>query len=177
MEIKNRRQLQPWGCFLLLGIFMIQLFACTQKGKSLDVKSIAEQYYKVYQKKTDFERFMHFYADQVVLEDVVNGDKIFGKKALSNFFNWNHPALSQNDSAALIVESQVVEGNRVATKGYFTSFQWQKDTIEAMYFMTLLEFNDTGKITKQIDWINYPSNLVDYNNRKNANEWILHSVK
>ena len=58
------------------------------------------------------------------------------------------------------------------SKGYFTPFKWGNAEFEAMYFTTLLNFNEQGKIIKQVDWINYPSTLVDYDNRKNANEWI-----
>ena len=42
-----------------------------------------------------------------------------------------------------------------------------------MHFMSMLEFNKAGKIIKQKDWINYPQNLIDYNNRKNSNKWII----
>jgi hypothetical protein len=62
--------------------------------------------------------------------------------------------------------------NKVVTTGHFTAFKWGELEIEAMQFTSILTFNSSGKIIKQVDWINYPSYLVDYNNRKNSNKWI-----
>ena len=42
-----------------------------------------------------------------------------------------------------------------------------------MHFTSILYFNESGKITKQIDWINYPNNLLDNNSRANSNRWLL----
>lgn len=51
-------------------------------------------------------------------------------------------------------------------------FKWKDSSFEAMYFTTILTLNETGKIIRQIDWINYPATLVNFNLRKNSNEWI-----
>ncbi len=41
-----------------------------------------------------------------------------------------------------------------------------------MHFTTLLTVNEAGQIIRQVDWINYPASLVNYNERNNSNEWI-----
>lgn len=114
---------------------------------------------------------MAFYDEAIVLEDIINGDSIVGIQQLGAFFNWNRPGLARTNPA-LIIEDQIIDGNKVVTKGYFTPFKWQGQLFEAMYFVTFLYFNEEGKIYKQVDWINYPKILVDYANRKNANQWI-----
>ena len=113
------------------------------------------------------------YDEQMILEDIILGEKMEGKKAFANFFDWNNPNFSKADSLTLIIEEQLFYNNQVMTKGYFTPFNWGDSTFEAMQFTTILTFNDQDKIIKHVDWINYPNNLIDYNKRKNANDWIV----
>ncbi|MFT6827204.1 MAG: hypothetical protein ACJAZV_000485 [Roseivirga sp.] len=107
-----------------------------------------------------------------MLEDMINGDRVEGKEAFSEFFDWKNPDYVKLDSAALYIREQIIDNNKVVTTGHFTAFKWGELEIEAMQFTSILTFNSSGKIIKQVDWINYPSYLVDYNNRKNSNKWI-----
>ncbi|MEX0361811.1 MAG: nuclear transport factor 2 family protein, partial [Allomuricauda sp.] len=129
-------------------------------------------FFKVFNKRQDFERFLDFYDDTVVLEDIINGDRIEGKQALRSFFDWSNPDFELLEESSLVVNEITVDDNRVVVSGYFTPFKWGDTEFEAMHFTTLLTLNESGKIIKQVDWINYPSNLVNYNTRKNSNTWL-----
>ncbi|MGH1366338.1 MAG: hypothetical protein ACRBF0_22450 [Calditrichia bacterium] len=94
------------------------------------------------------------------------------KAALAEFFNWDNPGFKKIEVQALIITEQIIDGKKVTTKGYFTPFKWGEARFETMHFTTLLTFNEQGKIIKQVDWINYPTTLLDYNKRKNSNEDI-----
>ncbi|MFK7775036.1 MAG: hypothetical protein AB8F94_23045 [Saprospiraceae bacterium] len=157
--------------FILISVFL----SCTSNNQSIEITPVVSEYYKTYQINKNFERFIDFYAEEIELEDIINGDKIKGKENLKKFFNWNNPNLSRNDSLALIIEDQIIDKNKVVTKGYFTSFKWNETQVEAMHFTSILYFNESKKIIRQVDWINYPSSLVDYKNRNNSNNWILNN--
>ena len=146
--------------------------SCTNKSYENTIRDIVSEYYNTYQERTDFEKFLSFYSEEIILEDIINADKIAGKKELSNFFGWNRPGFHKLESNALVIHEQIIEGNTAVTKGHFTPFTWHEVDFEAMHFTTLLTFDEAGKIIKQVDWINYPSSLVDYSTRKNSNEWI-----
>lgn len=155
----------------LLPIFLIIsfAFACS---KPMNLQHIVNDYYKTYEERVDFEKFMIFYADDIMLEDMISGEAITGKKALKEFFDWNNLAYQKIHKKTLIIDEQIFDGNKIVCKGYFTPFKWGEIEYEAMHFTTILTFNSSGKIRKQVDWINYPNNLIDYQNRKNSNNWI-----
>jgi hypothetical protein len=156
--------------FYSLFLFIL-LISCSSIDPDIEVKQITVEYYKTYQASNDFVKFLDFYAAEIELQDIINGDKIQGKEKLKDFFNWNHPELIRNDSLTLIIKDQIFRDKKVITTGYFTPFKWGELEVEAMHFTTILYFNKSHKIIKQIDWINYPSSLIA--NRKNSNNWIL----
>lgn len=155
-------------CFC--AIISMVIFSCTPKDEN--ISKIAREYYETYQERNDFEKFLSFYDENIVLEDIINADRIIGKKALKEFFAWNNLSFKKVDTSIFVIYEQTIEENRVITSGHFTEFLWGEQKFEAMHFVTILTFNQSGKIIKQVDWINYPSNLIDYTKRKNSNEWI-----
>ncbi|MEZ4918551.1 MAG: nuclear transport factor 2 family protein [Saprospiraceae bacterium] len=161
------------GLFFLTTLVYLNSCATTPNPGDADIiRKQAKAYYAVYAVQKDFDAFMNFYDEHVVLEDIVNGDRIEGKAALQTFFNWDVPGFERMDSVALVIEDQLVDQNKVVTTGYFTPFKWEESLVEAMHFTSILHFNPEGKIIRQTDWINYPAWLVDYENRKNSNAWI-----
>lgn len=152
--------------------FLISVLLLSCSASTPNTRKVVADYYVTYQAHDDFGKFMEFYDDKVVLEDMINGDKIEGKEALRNFFNWSNPDLQQIGNDFMVVEEVIVEGNKAVAKGYFAPFKYGESEFEAMQFTTILTFNDAGKIVRHVDWINYPNKLVDYNTRKNSNEWL-----
>ncbi|MEX0316065.1 MAG: nuclear transport factor 2 family protein [Allomuricauda sp.] len=159
-------------CIAVVSVSFLVLFLSCGKKKELDVFPIVSEYYKTYTERKDFKKLMSFYDDNVILEDIINGDNIVGKKMLIEFLDWDNPGFQKMEKDALVIYEQIIEKNKVVTRGYFTEFQWGGTKFEAMHFLTVLTFNNSGKIIKQVDWINYPSNLIDYEKRRNSNEWI-----
>ena len=163
MKINTR----PFFFFFLL----LLLCSCQQK-ENLLIQEKTKEYYRTYQERSDFQKFLSFYDDHVVMEDIILGERKNGKKEFADFFDWSNPDFSKTDSLALIITNQLFQENQVLTQGYFTPFKWGEQHFEAMHFTTILTFNAKGKIIKQVDWINYPSTLINYEKRKNSNEWI-----
>jgi ketosteroid isomerase-like protein len=157
---------------IFLFVLAVSLISCLKENRNSRNKEYTQQFFKVYADHNDFDQFISYYADNTVLEDIINGDRIEGKDALKIFFDWDNPNLIRKSSKALVMQELIVEGQQAVIKGYFTPFEWQTTPFEAMHFTTILTFNDDGKIIKHVDWINYPASLVDYQNRKNSNDWI-----
>lgn len=153
-------------------ILFLGFFSCQQKSEQPDIRSTVSEYYETYKKREDFNQFLNFYEDDMVLEDMISGDRKVGKKEFAAFFDWDHPNFKLLDSVSMVIKNQVIDGCDVVTQGYFTPFQWGDIKVGTMQFTTILTFNQNGKIVKHVDWINYPSHLIDYQNRKDSNAWI-----
>ena len=153
-------------------LFVFLLCAACSPLTEQPLQQLTRDFYSVYSERKDLDQFLSYYAEDAVLEDIINGDRIEGKEALRVFFDWSNPGFKALAKNTLVVEDIITSQNQAVVKGYFTPFGWGEETFEAMYFTTILTFNDADKISKQVDWINYPASLVDYTNRKNANDWI-----
>ena len=152
--------------------FLLLLFLNSCSNDTAQISTKVDDYYHTMNERNDFEKFLSFYDEEVVLEDIINGDQIEGKTKLKDFFDWENPGFTKLDSNSLVIEQKIMNGNHAVVKGYFTAFKWGENVYESMHFTTLLTFNKEHKIIKHVDWINYPSSLVNYNQRKNSNEWI-----
>lgn len=154
--------------YLLIGL----IFSSCSSKEIISTDEIVEDYYKAFNERQDLEKFMSFYDKSIILEDMINGDRIIGIEALRSFFDWDNPDFKSMSANSLIVSEKIIEENKAVVKGYFTRFKWNQAEFEAMHFTTILTFDESGKIVKQVDWINYPSTLVDYSKRSNSNKWI-----
>ncbi|WP_421877148.1 nuclear transport factor 2 family protein [Marinoscillum sp.] len=159
------RQIQS---LLMIGMLVA---SCTTNTKS-DLSKTVSDYYHTYNERADVEKMLTYYAPNVVFEDIITGDRIEGKNALREFLDWDNPNFQQLDNSLLVIETIIIEEGNAAIKGYFKKFKWGDTAFEPMHFTTLLTFDDTKHITKQVDWINYPSSLVNYSERKNSNLWL-----
>jgi hypothetical protein len=56
---------------------------------------------------------------------------------------------------ALEVTALTAQGSRVVAQGYFKPFSYDGKFFGPWRFVIILEFNDDGKIVREIDWINY----------------------
>ncbi len=155
---------------LYLLVLVSILLGCSQ-SEELNLQPVVDDYYKTYAERENFDKFLAFYDSSMVLEDMIFGEKIEGLENFKAFFDWPNPNFELKDSVALVVRDQVIGISDVITSGYFTPFSWGDVEVETMQFTTILTFNKEGKIIKHVDWINYPSYLIDYETRKNSNEW------
>lgn len=156
---------------LYLALFIcITCICCQSPNHTIEQK--VDEFIRLYQERTDFDSFLELYATDMVLEDIITGYRMEGRDRFAEFFNWPDERFQKRAEKTFIIEHTIIEGNQATLKGYFTPFIWDGKNVEAMQFVTLLTFNDAGKIIKHIDWINYPNDLIDYAQRGNANEWV-----
>ena len=160
---KNSQYSLFWLVILCIG--------CTTSS-SENLTDVAERYYQTYAERSDFDAFLSYYDSTVVFEDIMSGVSLDGVNELKEFFSWENPDFQLIDSVSLVVEELYTDDNTIISKGFFTPFQWHDTTYEAMHFTTVLTLNEKEKIVKQVDWINYPNSLLDYQNRANSNLWI-----
>ena len=151
--------------------FLLLTFSCSSNTEP-DIEAIVSNYYKTYGKRTDFKAFLDFYDEDMVLEDIIFGERVEGKEGFAEFLDWENPLFTKKDSVVLVVEQQVIQGYEVVTQGYFTPFRWGDISVGNMHFTTFLTFNKEGKIIRHVDWINYPNTLINYDKRKDSNTWI-----
>lgn len=134
--------------------FVFQSIAFAEHS-DIDIKAIASQYFDVYAERKNFNDFMSFYDESVILEDIVYGNHIKGKSALSAFFNWPDKKFVMTSEVNLVLSQLLVDGMQVSAQGYFTQFEYGGEVMGPWRFTMHLTFNERGKIVKQVDWINY----------------------
>lgn len=161
---------------LLWGLVSFVLTACPPKVPTLDTttrdtRERAEAFFQVYAERSDFEAFLDFYAEDAVVEDIVNGDLIAGRDAIRTFFDWSNPRVVQTRDQALVLSSLAVEGRSAVARGHFTEFLYDGKPLGPWRFVIVLELGAAGKIRRQEDFINYPESLLDPE-RQSSNERI-----
>lgn len=155
-------------------IFSCWLTACqtTGQGQKISQEDIQKQtkaYLQTYAFREDFEKFLSFYAENAVVEDVIRGEQVNGISAIKNFFNWDDGEFSMANSVTHLVTEKInISGNQAIVQGYFMPFEYAGVTLGPWRFITRLEFNEELKISKQTDWINYTPKVI-FNDSPNAN--------
>lgn len=141
--------------FITFALILVSLSACQIKPTQPTLSDKVEQYFTIYSQRTDFDAFLGFYSEDAVLEDLVYGNQVRGKAALRAFFRWESDPVKFEGGRSLVISEQVVRGNQVVTKGHFTEFEYQGQTMGPWRFVIWHEFNALGQIIRQEDWINY----------------------
>lgn len=142
---------------------LLLIGGCNSGRQSRATETVATAYFQTYAERRDFDKFMAFYADDAVLEDIVYGHIAGNKKEISEFFDWNRGDVKLlKPSVSLVVEQQAVDGNEVVTAGYFTPFLFNGDSLGPWRFVIWQNYNNEGKIRRQSDWINYtPRSMLE----------------
>lgn len=146
---------------LLLNVVIMMLtvtFMMSCKSTSNNpnkIKQVAQAYFSVFAERRDFQAFMSFYHDDAELQDLVYGNHVKGKQAIQNFFAWVDNPIAFKGPVSLVVTDQVVDGFNIVTRGYFVPFIYQKQEIGPWRFVIWQKYDESGKIIRQYDWINY----------------------
>ena len=151
---------------------LIGLMLLSCQPKVSPVQKQVDKFIELYKARSDFEQFLALYHTDMVLEDMITGYRMEGRDAFAEFFNWPDKRFEKISDQTIVVQSTVIENNRAVIQGYFTPFKWDATAVEAMQFTTLLYFDENANIIRHVDWINYPNQLIDYENRMNSNQWI-----
>lgn len=129
--------------------------ALTSVMTETQLRNTAAQFFKTYSKRQDFDAFLAFYSESIVLEDLVYGERVQGKSALKGFYRWHSGEVELIGEQALEVKEQLFSGNQVVTRGIFLPFYFHGKKMGPWRFVIWQEFDERGRIVKQFDWINY----------------------
>lgn len=121
----------------------------------IQIHKTVEQFFKTYSQRQDFDSFLAFYSESIVLEDLVYGERVHGKEALRGFYRWDSGEVKLIDGEALKVTKQLVSSNQAVTRGVFLPFYFHGKKMGPWRFVIWQEFDENGHIIKQFDWINY----------------------
>lgn len=151
-------------------LFTLFIIGCAATQKQPDTRALAQQYFAIYAERQDFEALMAMYDDKAVLEDMIYGFYAKDKSVIRAFFNWHDGHFElPSGPPALVVEKQAFDGTLVITEGHFTRFKYKGKAMGPWRFVIWLEFNEQGKIIRQVDWINYTPRK-DFLGGKNMNK-------
>ena len=150
-------QANSWFRWIATVTLGLSLMACsTLPGRTAKPLAQAELFFDVYAERTDFERFMAFYADDAILEDLIYGHIAQGKSEIRAFLNWNDGKFAlSNGATAMRVNKLHADGRYVYAQGVFNAFSYSGKPHGPWRFLIALEFNREGQIIRHIDWINY----------------------
>ncbi|MEM1207428.1 MAG: nuclear transport factor 2 family protein [Acidobacteriota bacterium] len=137
-------------------IVSLLLSACASMPTPPSAEDVVRSYFEIYKERSDFDRFMDFYADGASLTDVVYGNELQGKDAIRSFFDWNRGDFKvATPGPILTVEQHIASGDVVITRGVFEPFEFGGQALGPWRFIIVQELNAEGKIIRQEDWINY----------------------
>jgi hypothetical protein len=137
---------------LILVLFFIGAF-CSAEA---DTQGAVNEYFDTYAHRKDFDKFMAFYTKQAILKDVVYGVELHGRKEIRNFFDWSRGEFKTVSPGPILrITSHVISSNIAISRGIFEEFDYNKERLGPWEFVIWQEFNDSGKIVRQDDWINY----------------------
>lgn len=120
----------------------------------------AQQFFELYKSRSDWQGFQNLYAEDLVFEDVIFRFT-YSKPEFIDFYNWPDPLLKKHPDfpEVMVVEDLSFTDSTAVGRGYFTPFYYNDilyaDTAH-MRFTMALHINESGKITRHIDFIEYP---------------------
>lgn len=149
----------------LIIVFFI-ILSCEQKPGHPDVKQIASDYFNTYAERTDWDKFLSYYDGDLQFEDIISQQKLSGIQQFREFYNWPDTGYRKHPDypRALELDKLIINDKAAIGKGRFLPFYWYGkmwDMTQEGEFIIWLEFNEEGKITRQIDWIEYPGEILE----------------
>ena len=151
---------------MMCGLIFLSFLAasCQPKGRqhadlSSEVRDQAQKYFQIFADRQDWQALLSFYDEEIIFEDL-NQDLVFeGLEAFRGFYNWPDNSFSKlsPDQAHLEIEELIVRDTVAIARGHFNPFLWHGERIEGIEDFTIwLYFNDSLKIVRQLDYIEYP---------------------
>lgn len=138
-------------------LVLVLLLSCgVHATDSPNYQQLATDLFQTYKQRQDFKAFLNFYADDMAFEDVFYQVNLHSKKDFADFYDWNKGKFERlNNPHILRVDSLVTDKAQVVARGEFLQFRYNGKEMGPWRFVIWLEFNQHGKVIKQIDWINY----------------------
>jgi hypothetical protein len=164
---------QPFTLLVLI-ICCVFTVSCTSQEKSetdafmnrrAAVEKTARDYFATYAAREDWESFLSFYADDLQFEDAILQVHLDSLEAFKAFYDWPNPGFRKHPDYPEIfkLDDLVVDDSTAVGRGVFHPFYWQ-DTLFSMEwdptFTIWLWFDDSLKIHRQVDWVEYSGNVL-----------------
>lgn len=141
-------------------LFLLLFFTACAHVKPNKVEESAIKFFELYKARDDWQGFQDLYAEDMVFEDVIF-QYTFNKEEFINFYNWPDSLLAKHLDypEALVLEDLALTDSSAVGRGHFNPFYYAGvlyDDKEHARFTMWLYFDKEGKITKHIDFIEYP---------------------
>lgn len=151
--------------FLLFAMLLTSASAFAQ-SKNINfqekLEAITNAYFMAYNAH-DVEQILRFYTDQTVLIDVHLDHQLSGKanfrKVADQMFNGDSDLYEDLRFKIFGMEQ---DGYMMTVKGEMQNLRWNPGYLENWKFTSRIYFNEEGKIIKQEDEVDYPSDVKTY---------------
>ena len=138
------------------------LFACSpaENQRRTTTENTAKAFFNNYKTRADWQAFQDLYSEDLVFEDVIFR-YTYDKQGFIDFYNWPDSLLSKHPDypEVMVLEDLALTDSTAVGRGYFTPFYYAGvlyDDFEHMRFTMALHINAEGKITRHIDYVEYP---------------------
>ena len=165
LRTKKLRSTSCRGLDAVIAVLCVLIFSCGSPSSEESNCELSSAYFEHYAQRTDWDSFLERYAADVVFEDVILCKHLDGRNAFSAFYDWPDSLfLKHPDYPATLVLKQLECSDSTAVgTGYFNPFYYSghlfSDTMH-MRFTIWLEFNQSGQIVHQSDFIEYPPEIL-----------------
>ncbi len=148
--------------FCYLSISVLYLLISCQSSVERDIhENTIVDFYKVYNKRSDINDLLNYYHKDIVLIDIISDQIVTGRQEIKTFFDWDNTKFKVIGGELLEIKEIISSGEKLVVNGKFNKFSWGQQEFDPMPFTTIFTLDKQGKIIRQIDWINYPSQLME----------------
>ena len=146
----------------LIPLFFL-LAACsgTVNERRAVTENTAKAFFNLYKDRQDWQAFQDLFAEDLEFEDVIFRYK-YDKPGFVAFYNWPDSLLKKHPEypEVMVLEDLAFTDSTAMGRGYFTPFYYDGvlyDDLEHMRFFMALHINEAGKISRHIDFVEYPA--------------------
>ena len=157
-----------------VSLFLLFFTGCRDKesipsiSHTQKVKAKAEDFFETFSDRTDWDKFCSFYREDLEFEDVILQIRLDSLWKFKRFYKWDEEGdrfrkLSK-DQPHLTVHTLVVDKNVAVARGHVNPFYYDNQLIDVewgMDFTIWLYFDNDLKISRQVDWFEYDSNVLE----------------
>ena len=99
-------------------LIALLLNGCASTNKCNKLPQVVNDYFDIYSKRIDFNKFMSYYADNAQFRDIIYGNSFNSKVEIRNFLDWNKGEFKiLNGNRILTVTKHTFEVNTAITEG------------------------------------------------------------
>ena len=129
------------------------------------IDSLARVYFGHYRTRADWDGYLQLFADDMHFQDVILRLDLEGKDAFADFYNWPDTGLVKHPDypEVLVLTDLATTDSTAIGMGHFNPFYYNGRLYadqEHMRFCIQLTYSPTGLITRQVDFIEYPPEVM-----------------